>query len=103
MLNKLSGWLRAASLFTIVWCVCVVGLAAYERFITIGDTSGPWALYDHYGSLVFHHVEISGQNFSFWLETQKFYTILLLPPVIVWLIAVGLLPALRWVRNGFRT
>ena len=103
MLNKFNGWLRAALLFTVVWSICVVGLAAYERFITIGDTSGPWALYGHYGSLVFHHVEIRGQSFSFWLETQKFYTILLLPTVMVWFIAAGLLPALRWVRNGFRT
>jgi hypothetical protein len=103
MINKLSGWLRAALLFSIVWCLCIVSLVAYERFITIGDTSGPWALYGNYDNLVFHHVEISGQSFSFWLETQKFYTILLLPPVIVWLITAGLIPALKWVRNGFHT
>lgn len=102
MLNKLSGWSRVAFLFNTVWFFCVIGLMAYERFITIGDTSGPWALYGQYGSLVFHHIQISGQNFDFWLEKQKFYTVLILPPAIVWLVVVGLFPAFRWVRNGFR-
>jgi hypothetical protein len=103
MLSKLSGWLRAALVFTIVWCTCVVSLAGYERFVTIGDTSGPWALYGHYGSLVFHHVEINGETFSFRLQKQMFYTTLLLPPFIAWLFAAVLLPAFRWVRRGFRT
>ena len=103
MLNKLSGWSRTALLFNIFWFFCVLCLVAYERFVTIGDISGPWALYGNYGSLVFHHIEISGQNFDFWLERQKFYTILFLPPVIVWFIVMGLFPAFKWVRNGFRT
>jgi hypothetical protein len=103
MLSKLSGWSRAALVFTIVWCACVIGLAVYERFVTIGDTSGPWVLYGHYGSLVFHQVEINGETFFFWLQNQMFYTTLCLPPFIAWLFAAVLLPALRWVRRGFRT
>ena len=103
ILNKLNGWLRAALLFTIIWCGCVIGLALYERLVTIGDTSGPWALYGHYSSLVFHHVEISGEDFSFWLQKKKFYTSLVLPPFLAWLFAGGLVPAFRWVRHGFGT
>ena len=102
MLSKLGDWSRAALVFTIVWCACVIGLVAYERFVTIGDASGPWALYRLYGSLVFHHVEINGDSFSIWLKKQLFYSTLLLPPVIAWVFAVVLWPTFRWVRRGFR-
>jgi hypothetical protein len=103
MLSKLSGWSRAALVFTIIWCVCVVGLAGYERYFTIGDTSGPWALYGRYGSLMFYHVETNGESFSFWLQKQLFYTTLLLPPLIAWLFAAVLFPVFGWVYRGFRT
>jgi hypothetical protein len=33
---------------------------------------------------------------------QRFFTMLLVPIVIVWGIAAGLVPALRWVIEGFR-
>jgi len=89
MLSKLSCSSRSVLVITIIWCISVVSLACYERFVTIGDTSGPWALYGHYGSFVFHHVEINGNTFSFWLEKQRFYTTLLFGPFIAGLFAFG--------------
>jgi hypothetical protein len=104
MLDKFNGWIRAALVFSVVWMICVAGLLLYERFVTIGsNTQGPWMLFRDYKDLVFYHVQISGESFSFWLLRQRFWTTLLLPPVIVWAIAGGLVPAIRWVRNGFRT
>jgi len=103
MMTKRNGWVRAALVFSVVWVLCVVGLMAYERFITIGSAIGPWNLYRDYSSLVFHDVNVSAEKFSFWLREQRFWSTLLLPPILAWIFAVGLVPALRWVRDGFRT
>jgi len=76
----------------------------YERFVTIGfDTRGPWMFFRDYKGLVLHQVQIGAESFYFWLRQERFWTTLLLPLVIVWAIAGGLVPAIRWVRNGFRT
>jgi len=96
---RLKRPIRAAIVFTLVWVVCVGGLAAYERFFTIGNANGPWALYGHYGSLVFYHVQIQAHQFSFWLKRQLFFATLLLPIVVVWFTAAFLVPAIRWVRG----
>lgn len=101
--GKLGGPVRLALVFTVVWGVSVISLAAYERIVTIGNTSGPWALYSHYGSLIFYRTIIQNDHFFFWLQAQKFYTTLFLPPVVAWLFALGLVPAWGWVRQGFRT
>ena len=102
--DKFSGWIRAALVFSVVWMICVVGLLLYERLVAIGlDSQGPWMLYRDYKWLVFHHVQIGTESFSFWLLQERFWTTLLFPPFIVWAIAGGLVPAIRWVRNGFRT
>src|SRR6266513_1177712 len=98
-LNKLSGWTRAALVFSVVWAICVVGLVAYERFIIVGSTEGPWVYYRDYKGLVFYHVEVSAGHFSFWLQEERFWTTLLLPLVVAWAIAVGLVAAVRRVRN----
>lgn len=102
-LNKLNGWCRAALVFSLVWSTCVVGVMAYERYVTIGNTNGPWVFYREYGTLIFHHVEMGthAERFSFWLLSQRFWTALLLPLGLFWVVA-GLAPVGRWVRHGFQ-
>ena len=104
VLNKLNGRNRAALVLSVTWVICVIGLLLYDRLVTIGlETEGPWMLYRDYAWLVFYHVQVSTESFSFWLQQQRFWTMLLLPLIIVWAVAAGLAPAIRWVRNGFRT
>ena len=101
--GKFNGWCRAALIFSLVWAVGVVGLMAYERYVTIGNTNGPWALFGDYTTLIFHHAEVDARasRFSYWLLSQRFWTALLLPVLLAWVVA-GSVPALRWVRRGFR-
>lgn len=96
---KLKHPIRAALVFTLVWIVCIGGLATYERFVTIGNVDGPWVLFGHYGSLIFYHVQIQGHDFSFWLKRQFFFTTLFLPLIIIWFAVIFLRPAARWVRG----
>jgi len=102
-LNRLNGWCRAALVFSVLWFTCVAGLRAYERYATIGSTNGPWAFYRDYGRLVFYHVEVDrkAERVSFWLLSQRFWTVLVLPVCLSWLVA-ALAPACRWVRRGFQ-
>ena len=103
MMKKLNGWLRAALVFSVVWVLCVVGFMAYERFITIGSPFGPWNFFRDYSSLVFHGVSVSGERLDFGLLEERFWLALLFPPILAWIFAGCLVPALRWVRDGFRT
>jgi Ca-activated chloride channel homolog len=102
--NKLNGWCRAALVFSVLWVACVAGLRLYERYVTIGDTNGPWAFYGDYGTLLFYHVDADrrAERFSFWLLSQRFWTVLLLPVCVSWVVA-GLAPTCRWIRRGFQT
>lgn len=100
-LDTLSGWCRAAFVFSALWCGCVVAVRVYERCITIGDTSGPWVFFRDYGTLIFYHVEIRADQFSFWLLSQRFWTVLLVPVFVLWTLA-GLAHTRGWIRRGFQ-
>jgi hypothetical protein len=100
-LNKLSGWCRAALVFSIVWIACVIALVLYEKYVTIGSRADKYAALFDYNTLIFHGVYRDGAKVSFWLQLQKFWTTLLLPVCLAWATA-AVLHAVGWVRRGSR-
>jgi hypothetical protein len=100
-LDKLSGWCRAALVFSIVWIACVTALVLYEKYVTIGSHAGKYAALFDYKTLIFYGAYRDGAQISFWLQLQRFWTTLLLPVCLAWATAAGL-HAVAWVRRGFR-
>ncbi len=83
-----------------MWTVSVAGRMLYERSVTIGFSEGPWMHYRNYEGLVFYRVQLDADHFSFWLQEERFWATLLLPLVVLWAIAVFLVPVVRWVASG---
>ncbi len=98
-LDKLSGWCRAALVFSVVWIACVSALALYEKYVTIGSRAGKYAALFDYKTLIFHRVYRDGAHISFWLQSQLFWTALLLPVCLAWATA-AVLHSIAWVRRG---
>jgi hypothetical protein len=100
-LDKLSGWCRAALVFSMTWIACVSAVVLYEEYVAIGSPAGKYAALFDYNTLIFHGVYRNGAHISFWLQTQRFWTVLLLPICLAWATA-AILHASRWVRRGFQ-
>ncbi len=100
MLNNLKRPARIAVVLSALWSASIIGIVLYERFVTIGNTDGPWAFYGDYETLIFHQVNIHGEKFAYWLKSQKFYTTLFLPLIALWLVPAFLLPSFRWILAG---
>lgn len=107
-MTRLNGWLRAVIVFSAFWLAIILGLVGYEYF-----TTGPWDYFgDNKGLIFFSWVKNQSYNkspiegfddLSLVLRTQRFWTTLLLPIIVAWVLAGALVPALRWVRRGFHT
>ena len=62
-LNKLSGWCRAALVFSIVWIACVIALVLYEKYVTIGSRADKYAALFDYNTLIFYGIYRMAQRF----------------------------------------
>ena|SRR5437868_471810 len=104
LLGILNGWCRAALVFSVAWGAAIVGIVLYERYVTLSDATSKYAILrsavGDYHPLYFYATYTYKEDFFFYLQTQKFWTALLLPIALSWGIA-GLLPAVSWVSRGF--
>jgi len=102
--NKLNGWCRAALVFSVTWSAVVLALLLYERYVTLGDATSKYAVLraavGDYHALLFYATYTHDADFHFYLRTQRFWTVLLLPMILAGAIA-ALGPTLAWVRAGF--
>jgi len=104
LLHKLNGWCPAALVFSVAWIAVVVALLLYDRYVTLGDATSKYAVLravvgeDH--PLFFYAAYTHDTEFHFYLRTQRFWTVLLLPVVFSWAIA-ALAPTVAWIRRGF--
>jgi hypothetical protein len=97
-----KGWIRLAVVLTIAWLAVVGAYTAYESQQPFfrqsvffdsrpdssgahrGDTAVPIPVYTHF-------------------RTSRFVAVSLLPVAAVWVLALGIVPAVHWVYDGFKT
>ena len=104
LLSKLNGWCRAALVFSIAWVAAVLALLLYERYVTLSDATDKYAdlmaAVGDFHPLLFYATYTHNVDFHFYLRTQRFWTVLLLPAALSWAIA-ALASAVAWIRRGF--
>lgn len=91
-MNK--GWMRLGIVLTVVWLLLVGGCVVLEREAPL-----------HQSRIFFSFYRVLGQ-FG-WQEDDSFdeskFLILLTSPIIVLWTLILVVPAIKWVRDGFRS
>lgn len=113
-MNRLNGWVRLGLVFSAIWVLLVLAVAGYEladpkfrnfdaffaykdipvgTVFTVVDGKEPWD-HDFESDSSIKKITV--------IRSQKLLTCLFIPVAGGWLLAAGLVFAVRWVRAGFR-
>lgn len=102
MRRRIDRWGRLAVVLSMAWLLMVGGWTGYEYF-----TTGPWDYYAKNEGLVFFgwgkNLLSDKESLGLVFRSQRFWSMLLLPIVMIWAIVLLLIPAVRWVWRGFHT
>lgn len=111
-MNRLNGWVRLGLVFSAIWVLLVLAVAGYELVDPKVNRPKAYFVYADIPSGTYIPVpegrDISEQDLEnpsvkkvIVVQSQKLLAYLFVPVVGGWLLAAGLVFAVRWVRAGF--
>jgi hypothetical protein len=94
-----KGWRRLGVLISVVWISTVSGYAIYEW-------QAPFFKKEFFFAVI-PHSEITQADGAIFVTTpfliERFIAIACIPLIVLWLIILLAIPAINWVRDGFKT